>query len=74
LVALAYASAAFTSEDTIMSETNAADRDNPRSLCLACGKLMTKGAGFCRECVDRGLGPCEACEGLSFENLEEEVS
>jgi hypothetical protein len=31
-------------------------------LCIGCGKPSTKGE-FCRECLDRGLGPCEACEG-----------
>jgi predicted amidophosphoribosyltransferase len=55
-------------------QTYAADRDSPRSLCLACGKPMTKGAGFCRECAERGLGPCEACEGLPLLDVEERQS
>jgi predicted amidophosphoribosyltransferase len=40
-------------------------------LCIGCGKPMTKGTGFCRECAERGLGPCEACEGLSLLDVEE---
>jgi predicted amidophosphoribosyltransferase len=40
-------------------------------LCPSCGKPLVKGGGFCRECLDRGLGPCEACEGLPLD-IEEE--
>jgi hypothetical protein len=40
-------------------------------LCVACGKPITKG-NYCNECIDRGLGPCEACEGRSLADLEEE--
>jgi hypothetical protein len=42
-------------------------------LCIGCGKPSTKGE-FCRECLDRGLGPCEACEGLSLLDVEEQAS
>jgi len=38
-------------------------------LCVACGKPIAKG-NYCRDCVDRGLGPCEACEGLSLLDVE----
>jgi len=41
--------------------------------CIACGKLIAKG-NYCRECVDRGLGPCDACEGLSLLDVEEDAS
>lgn len=56
-------------------------RDSPQNtdndvtqplLCIGCGQPMTKGAGFCRECVDRGFAPCASCEGISFEDVEEE--
>jgi hypothetical protein len=38
--------------------------------CVACGKPIIKG-NYCNECVDHGLGPCEACEGLSLLDVEE---
>jgi len=40
-------------------------------LCVACGKSIARG-NYCNECVDRGRGPCEACEGLSLLDLDEE--
>jgi hypothetical protein len=40
-------------------------------LCVACGKPIAKG-NHCTECVNRGLGPCEACEGRSLLDVEEE--
>jgi hypothetical protein len=42
-------------------------------LCVSCGRPIAKGL-HCAECVNRGLAPCEACEGLSFEDLEEDAS
>ena len=57
-------------------QTYAADRDSPRSLCLACGEPMTEGPGFCRKCLDQGHGrivpSCEGCEGRALEDVEEE--
>jgi hypothetical protein len=38
-------------------------------LCVACGKPIAKG-NYCHECVDRGLGPCEGCEGRSLLDIE----
>jgi hypothetical protein len=43
------------------------------SRCLGCGRPLIKD-GFCRECSERGLGPCEACEGLSLLEVEENAS
>jgi hypothetical protein len=45
------------------------EKSPPQLLCVACGKPIAKGT-YCRECVDRGLGPCEACEGLSLLDVE----
>jgi hypothetical protein len=42
----------------------------PRLLCIACGKQIVNGH-YCSECADRGLGPCEACEGLPLADVEE---
>jgi hypothetical protein len=40
-------------------------------LCLVCGK-PTAGGHYCDECVNRGLAPCEGCEGRSLADVEEE--
>jgi hypothetical protein len=45
----------------------------PLQLCLGCGKPSPWG-GFCRECLDRGLGPCEACEGRALLDVEEDAT
>ena len=37
--------------------------------CIICGEPILKG-NYCRQCVDRGFGPCEACEGLSLLDVE----
>src|SRR5262249_336859 len=39
--------------------------------CIACGREMGRG-DHCSECVARGLGPCEACEGASLFDVEED--
>jgi len=51
--------------------TDPISTEDTRPLCLGCGKPMMKGTGFCHECVDRGLGPCEVCEGLPLDEVEE---
>jgi hypothetical protein len=40
-------------------------------LCVGCGQPIAKG-NYCSECVHRGLGPCEACEGLPLLDVEED--
>ena len=45
----------------------------PHLFCVACGNPIARG-NYCMECVDRGLGPCEACEGLSLLDVEENAS
>jgi hypothetical protein len=47
--------------------------EKPKLLCVVCGKPTAKG-NYCSECTDRGLGPCEACEGRSLLDVEEEMS
>jgi len=39
--------------------------------CITCGKPIPSGC-HCGECVDRGLAPCTACEGLSLAELDGE--
>jgi len=41
----------------------------PRLLCVICGAPIVTG-NYCGQCIDRGLGPCEACEGLSLLDVE----
>jgi hypothetical protein len=52
---------------------DAAKDNNPPTLllCATCGKPIARGL-HCVECIDRGLGPCTACEGASLLDIEEE--
>jgi hypothetical protein len=45
-------------------------KPEPRLFCLACGKPIINGL-YCIVCTDRGLGPCEACEGRPLADVEE---
>ena len=48
--------------------------DSPRLLCIVCGAPAMPGNHHCVQCIERGFGPCEACEGIPLLNLEEEAS
>jgi len=39
-------------------------------LCVICGTPIAKGI-HCASCIDRGFGPCEVCEGLSSDEVED---
>jgi hypothetical protein len=60
--------AANREKDYVMHEQD--KKPELRLLCVVCGKPAAKG-DYCRECIDRGLAPCAACEGLSLADVEE---
>jgi hypothetical protein len=48
-------------------------RDIPLLLCIVCGAPVMPGNHHCAQCIDRGFGPCTACEGIPLE-VEEDAS
>jgi len=49
-------------------------RARPHSPCVVCGALTKIGNHHCAQCIERGFGPCEACEGISLPDVEEDAS
>jgi hypothetical protein len=45
-------------------------RDKLHLICIVCGASITKG-NYCSQCIDRGFGSCDACEGMSLLDIEE---
>jgi hypothetical protein len=61
---------------TSMGKQMTTEQENiPKAIrrCVICGTPITKN-NHCGECVARGFGPCEACEGLSLLEVEEDAS
>jgi hypothetical protein len=52
-----------------MTKPEKQQSERPRLLCVICGAPIVTGI-HCSQCIDRGLGPCEACEGLPLLDVE----